>query len=111
MDFTTKELLKRYAKLAVGQPFSPVFGLGGAIYGNEWGASAGGLAVSLGVGLEYQISEQTVVTVVPTYQPIAFRQFSDSTGQERARGPLGFGVAHWLAVQFIIEARDPLSRW
>lgn len=86
-------------------------GLGGAIYGNEWGASAGGLAVSLGVGLEYQISEQTVVTVVPTYQPIAFRQFSDSTGQERARGPLGFGVAHWLAVQFIIEARDPLSRW
>src|SRR5215217_4780046 len=24
MDFTTRELLKRYAKLAVGQPFSPV---------------------------------------------------------------------------------------
>src|SRR5260370_38230109 len=24
MDFTTKELLKRYAKLAIGQPFSPV---------------------------------------------------------------------------------------
>jgi hypothetical protein len=23
MDFTTKELLKRYAKLALGQPFSP----------------------------------------------------------------------------------------
>ncbi|HKY37452.1 MAG TPA: outer membrane beta-barrel protein [Polyangiaceae bacterium] len=86
-------------------------GLGGAIYGNEWDASAGGLALSLGVGLEYQISEQTVVTILPTYQPIAFRHFSDSTGQERAQGPLGFGVAHWLAIQFIIEARDPLSRW
>src|SRR5258707_15274852 len=24
MDYTTKELLKRYAKLAIGQPFSPV---------------------------------------------------------------------------------------
>jgi len=24
MDFTTKELLKRYAKLALGQPFSPI---------------------------------------------------------------------------------------
>jgi MoaA/NifB/PqqE/SkfB family radical SAM enzyme len=24
MDFTTKELLKRYAKLAIGQPFSPI---------------------------------------------------------------------------------------
>jgi hypothetical protein len=23
MDFTTKELLKRYAKLAIGQPFAP----------------------------------------------------------------------------------------
>jgi hypothetical protein len=85
--------------------------LGGAIYGNEWGANAGGLTVSLGVGLEYQISEHTVVAIAPTYQPVAFRQFSDSTGQERARGPLGFGVAHWLAVQVILEARDPLSRW
>ena len=24
MDYTTKELLKRYAKLALGQPFAPV---------------------------------------------------------------------------------------
>ena len=24
MDFTTRELLKRYAKLAIGQPFSPI---------------------------------------------------------------------------------------
>jgi hypothetical protein len=24
MDYTTKELLKRYARLALGQPFSPV---------------------------------------------------------------------------------------
>jgi hypothetical protein len=86
-------------------------GLGGAIYGNEWGADAGGLALSLGVGLEFQINAQTVVAVAPIYQPIAFRHFSDSTGQERAQGPLGFGIAHWLAVQFSIEARDPLSRW
>lgn len=86
-------------------------GLGGAIYGNEWGAAAGGVAFGLGVGLEYQISERTVVTLLPTYQPIAFRRFSDTTGQARADGPLGFGLAHWLAVQVIIEARDPLSRW
>jgi hypothetical protein len=84
---------------------------GGAIYGNEWGAKAGGLALGFGVGLEYQISERTVVTLLPTYQPILFRRFSDSTDQVRAAGPLGFGLAHWLAVQIIIEARDPLSRW
>jgi hypothetical protein len=86
-------------------------GLGGAIYGNEWAASAGGAALSLGVGIEYQISERTVVGFVPTYQPIVFRRFHDSTGQLRAAGPLGFGLAHWLAVQVIIEVRDPLSRW
>jgi hypothetical protein len=86
-------------------------GLGGAIYGNEWGADAGGAAVSFGVGVEYQITERTVVGFVPTYQPIFFRRFHDSTGQLRAAGPLDFGLAHWLAVQVIIEVRDPLSRW
>lgn len=86
-------------------------GLGGAIYGNEFAASAAGAAFSLGVGLEYQISERMVVTLLPTYQPILFRRFTDATGQERAAGPLGFGLAHWLAVQVVIEVRDPLSRW
>ena len=84
---------------------------GGAIYGNEWGASTGGIALGLGVGLEYQITATTVLAVVPTYQPVAFRHWRDATGQLRADGPLGFGVAHWLAVQVVIEARDPLLRW
>jgi hypothetical protein len=86
-------------------------GAGGAIYGNEWGASAAGAAFSFGVGLEYQISERTVVTLLPTYQPILFRRFEDSTGQVRAAGPLDFGIAHWVALQVVIEVRDPLSRW
>lgn len=85
--------------------------LGGALYGNEFAATAGGVALGLGTGLEYQISERTVVTLLPTYQPILFRRFTDSTGQERAAGPLGFGLAHWLAVQLVLEVRDPLSRW
>ncbi len=86
-------------------------GIGGAIYGNEWSASSGGIGLSFGVGGEYQISERLVVTLVPTYQPVLFRRYTDSTGQERAAGPLGFGLAHWLAVQVVIEVRDPLSRW
>ncbi len=84
---------------------------GAAIYGNEWGADAWGAAFGFGVGLEYQISERTVVTLVPAYQPMLFRRFTDATGQERAAGPLGFGLSHWLAVQVVIEVRDPLSRW
>src|SRR5882724_9596695 len=86
-------------------------GLGGAIYGNEWRATSGGVALSFGVGVEYQMTERTLVTLLPTYQPVLFRRFDDSTGQERAAGPLGFGLAHWLAVQVIVELRDPLSRW
>ncbi len=85
--------------------------LGGALYGNEFAATAGGVALGFGVGLEYQISARTVVTLLPTYQPILFRRFTDTTGQERAAGPLGFGLAHWLAVQLVLEVRDPLSRW
>ncbi|MDF3068344.1 MAG: hypothetical protein K0R38_3945 [Polyangiaceae bacterium] len=85
--------------------------VGGALYGNEFAATAGGIALGLGVGLEYQISERTVVTLLPVYQPILFRRFRDTTGQERAAGPLDFGLAHWLAVQVVIEVRDPLSRW
>ncbi len=86
-------------------------GLGGAIYGNEFGATTGGIALSLGFGLEYQISERTVVTLLPTYQPVLLRRFTDALDRTLADGPLGFGLAHWLAVQVIIEARDPLSRW
>jgi len=86
-------------------------GLGGAIYGNEFGANAVGAALGFGVGLEYQITERMVVTFLPTYQPIRFRRFTDATGQVRAAGPLGFGLSHWLAVQVVIEVRDPLSRW
>ena len=86
-------------------------GLGGAIYGNEFGAKAGGVTGSFGVGLEYQITERLVVTFLPNYQPILFRRFTDATGQVRAAGPLGFGLSHWLAVQVVIEVRDPLSRW
>lgn len=86
-------------------------GVGGAMYGNEFSASTAGIALSLGFGLEYQISERTVVTLLPTYQPVLFRRFTDALGRTLADGPLGFGLAHWLAVQVVIEARDPLARW
>jgi opacity protein-like surface antigen len=86
-------------------------GAGGAIYGNEFSARTAGVALTLGFGLEYQISEQTVVALLPAYQPVLFRRFAGALGRTVADGPLGFGLAHWLAVQVIIEARDPLSRW
>ncbi len=86
-------------------------GAGGAIYGNEFSAKTGGIALSLGLGIEYQISERAVVTLQPTYQPVIFRRFTDALGRTLGDGPLGFGLSHWLAVQVVIEARDPLARW
>src|SRR5258707_15009650 len=59
-------------------------GLGGAIYGNEWGASAGGAALSFGVGLEYQISERTVVALGATYEPILIRPLYELNVQPSA---------------------------
>jgi hypothetical protein len=86
-------------------------GLGVAFYGNEWTADAIGIAPSLAVGLEYELSERTVVALVPAYQPAIFRHFTDTTGQERADELLGFGLAHWVAIQIVFEVRDPLARW
>jgi hypothetical protein len=86
-------------------------GLGVALYGNEFTADAIGIAPSLAVGIEYEISESTVVALVPAYQPAVFRHFTDATGQQRADDLLGFGLVHWLAVQVVFEIRDPLSRW
>jgi hypothetical protein len=96
-----------------GERLTPYFqlSLGGALYGNEFGASTAGVSSGIAAAVEYQLTATTVLALKPTYQVVALRRWIDATGQLRADGPLGFGPSHWLAVQLVIEARDPLSRW
>jgi hypothetical protein len=84
---------------------------GGLLYGSEWGAETGGLVVSLGGGLEFQITQSTVVGFAPMYRAYIMRGFIDSAGQERADRTFGFGLAHFVGLELCLGIREPLPRW
>lgn len=86
-------------------------GAGAAIYGTEWGASTGGLVATLGAGLEFQITQSTVVGFAPMYRAFLLRGFEDSAGVRRADRYFGFGLAHLVALELVFEVREPLPRW
>jgi hypothetical protein len=82
-----------------------------ALYGNEWGTDTGGLTTFLGAGLEFELSRTTVVGGAIAYRPFLFRGWTDSAGQRRADKYLGFGLAHIIALELVLEVREPLARW
>jgi hypothetical protein len=86
-------------------------GLGMALYGNEWGTDTGGLTTFLGGGVEFELSRTTIVGGLIAYRPFLFRGWTDSAGQRRADRYLGFGLAHVVALELVLEVRDPLPRW
>ncbi len=86
-------------------------GLGMALYGDEWGTDTGGLTTFVGVGLEFELSRSTVVGGAIAYRPILFRGWTDSAGQRRADKYLGFGLAHVVALELVLEVKNPLARW
>lgn len=88
-----------------------VAGAGAAIYGNEWAAMTGGLVATIGAGLEFQITQSTVVGFAPMYRAFLLRSFKDSADQERADRYFGFGLAHFVALELVFEVREPLPRW
>jgi hypothetical protein len=85
--------------------------VGGAIYGNEWALDTWGAASAFGAGLEFQVTPSIVLNVGALYRQLLLRRWIDGAGQARAAGPLGFGLAHMVALEFGFEIRDPLSRW
>jgi hypothetical protein len=92
---------------------SPYLGaaLGGMVYGNEWGLDTWGGASAIGAGLEFQVTPTIVLNVALNYRQLLLRRWTDTAGQRRAAGPLGFGLAHVVAFEFGFEIREPLSRW
>jgi hypothetical protein len=85
--------------------------LGGVLYGNEWGADTGGLGISLGGGLEYEVGGPAVVGAAILYRTLVLRGWTDSAGEVRAERFLGFGLGHLIALEITWEIRDPLPRW
>jgi hypothetical protein len=99
--------------LDAGNRLTPygALGFGGVFYGNEWNVSTAGPTLSAGLGLEFQVTQSTVIGGSLNYRAFLMRAFRDSTGQDRADRYLGFGLAHMLGFELTLELRDPLARW
>ena len=86
-------------------------GFGAAFYGNEWNVSTLGPTLSAGLGLEFQVTQSTVIGAALSYRGFLMHSWADSTGQLRADRYLGFGLAHTIGLELTLELRDPLARW
>ena len=99
--------------LDTGNRLTPygALGFGAAVYGNEWNASTVGPALSAGLGLEFQVTQSTVIGGALSYRGFLLRHWTDSTGLERANRYLGFGFASTIGFELTLEIRSPLARW
>jgi hypothetical protein len=69
-------------------------------YGNEWAVDTYGGTGSLGGGIEYQITQTTVVGVALTYRLAYMRGFVDTAGTNREPG-----MAQMLGLDILLEQR------
>ena len=99
--------------LDAGNRLTPygALGFGAAVYGNEWNASTIGPTLSAGLGLEFQVTQSTVIGGGLSYRGFLLHRWTDSAGQERANDYLGFGLAHTIGFELTLEIRSPLARW
>lgn len=99
--------------LTRGQRTTPYLlgGPGVALYGNEFGTETGALLGGLGAGVEFEVSRTAVIGAATTYRPMLFRGWTDSSGARRADRYFGFGLAHFIGLEVVLEMKDPLPRW
>lgn len=85
----------------VTEPYGTL-GLGVAGYGNEWGVDTWGPMGSLGFGVEYQVTQRTVIGMALNYRVIYFSKFTDTSGAARDAG-----IAQLVGLDLVLEQRDP----
>jgi len=92
--------------LRLGQQWEPYMtsGAGVAVLGNEWGREATGATSFVGVGAEIQLSRTTVVGAAAVYRPVMLFSWTDRAQQHRETG-----VAHFIGLELVLEARDALG--
>jgi hypothetical protein len=84
------------------QPYGH-FGAGAAGYGNEWGIDTFGPMGFLALGAEVQLSLRRVVGASLAYRMMYLSSFTDSSRTAREAG-----LAQFIGLDLILEARDPL---
>jgi hypothetical protein len=90
-----------------GQRIAPfaTAGLGGAVYGNEWGVETGGAMLLIGGGLQFEVSRIAVVGIGLSYKPCLIAGWTDTAGYSR---PLG--VANFFGLDLQLEIRSEVGR-
>jgi hypothetical protein len=86
-------------------------GAGGHLYGSEWGAVTGGALGMAGGGVEFELSPKTMIGGAVLYRALVPRAFTDTAGQRRGDGVLGFGFAHVIGLELTLEVRNPFIRF
>jgi hypothetical protein len=81
------------------------WGLGGVVYGNEWGVETGGGTGFVGLGFETQLSRLALVGLALYYQPVLFAGWKDTADFERDPG-----MAQYLRLELQLEIRSELGR-
>lgn len=84
----------------VTEPYGTV-GLGVAGYGNEWSVDTWGPAGFLGIGVEYQVTRNTLVGLALAYRLLYFSRFTDTSTATRSPG-----VAQMVGLELVLEQRD-----
>ncbi len=80
-------------------------GLGLTGYGNEWAVDTWGPSGSLGLGIEVQIAQRTVVGAALAYRLAYLSAFVDTSGAARDGG-----VAQIMGLDLVLEQRDSTGR-
>jgi hypothetical protein len=80
-------------------------GVGGVAYGNEWGVETGGALISLGAGVEMEISRLAVLGLSVAYRPVLLAGWTDTAGHQRRTA-----IAQFLGFEFLLEVRTELAR-
>ncbi|WP_433935108.1 hypothetical protein AB3662_10725 [Sorangium cellulosum] len=91
----------------IGYRAAPYFsaGIGGVIYGNEWGAETGGALIFGGVGVELEVSRRAVLGVSCVYRPVLLAGWKDTANYDRATA-----IAQFVGFELLLEVRTELGR-
>jgi hypothetical protein len=65
-------------------------GVGGALYGSEWGAETFGGLAFLGLGAELALSRSSVLVLALSYRGLVLRRWVDPAGQPRPTSLVSF---------------------
>jgi len=82
-----------------------MWGIGGMVYGNEWGVETGGASLLGSLGAEWQLTRLANIGMALVYQPMVFAGWVDTAQIER-----DLGLAQYLRVELQLELRSELRR-